>query len=115
MKRIEDAPKELQAMFADVWERVVYSASGISDYRDEVEHAFLKGFDTAMATGGLPQRPKRTIQTIVNIHGELANLTVYLNRAAAKKALHNIEKQSDSDMLDISVGGLRLLEMEVEE
>lgn len=61
MKRIEDAPKELQKMFADVWERVVYSAGGISDYRDEVEHAFLKGFDTAMATGGLPERPKRTV------------------------------------------------------
>lgn len=51
---------------------------------------------------------------IVDIHGELANLMVYLNRAAAKKALHNMEKQSDSDMLDVSVGGLRLLEMELD-
>lgn len=52
---------------------------------------------------------------IVDIHGELANLVVYLSRAAAKKALRNMEKQSDSDMLDVFVGGLRLLEMEVEE
>lgn len=68
MKRIEDAPKELQDMFDLVWEQCVRSASGISDYRDEIEHAFLKGFDVAMATGGLPQRPKRTIQTIVKSH-----------------------------------------------
>lgn len=61
MKRIEDAPKELQDMFADVWEECVCSAGGISDYRDEIEHAFLKGFDVAMATNGSPQRPKRTI------------------------------------------------------
>lgn len=61
MRRIEDAPKELQDMFAVVWERIVCSASGISDYRDEIEHAFLKGFDIAMATTGLPERPKRTI------------------------------------------------------
>lgn len=55
MKRIEDAPKELQDMFEIVWEQVVCSASGISDYRDEIEHAFLKGFDTAMATAGVRQ------------------------------------------------------------
>lgn len=66
MKRIEDAPKELQRMFAILWEDCVRSASGISDYRDEVEHAFLRGFDTAMATNGLPQRPKRTIKTIIS-------------------------------------------------
>lgn len=71
MKRIEDAPKELQDMFAVVWEQVVCSASGISDYRDEVEHAFLKGFDTAMATNGLPQRPKRTISRIMSIDGQV--------------------------------------------
>lgn len=52
---------------------------------------------------------------IIDIYGEPVNLTVYLNRDAAKKALHAIEKQSDSDMLDLAVGGLRLLEMEVEE
>lgn len=52
---------------------------------------------------------------IVDVWGELVNLTVYLNRDAAKKALHNMEKQSDSDMLDLSGGGLRILEIEVEE
>ena len=69
MKRIEDAPKELQDMFAVVWEQVVCSASGISDYRDEIEHVFLKGFDTVMATNGLPQRPKRTISNIIKLEG----------------------------------------------
>ena len=71
MKRIEDAPKELQDMFATVWEDLVCSASGISDYRDEVEHAFLKGFDTAMATGGLPQKAKRTIAHLAELGGHI--------------------------------------------
>lgn len=70
MKRIEDAPKELQDMFATVWEQVVCSASGISDYRDEVEHAFLKGFDVAIATGGwAPAEFKRTISNIIKLEG----------------------------------------------
>lgn len=63
MKRIEDAPKELQDMFWDLFEQE------FSDYdcsTDVMAHIFLKGFDTAMATGGLPQRPKRTIKTIIS-------------------------------------------------
>lgn len=71
MKRIEDAPKELQKMFAIVWEQCVCSASGISDYRDEVEHAFLKGFDTAMATGGWSHRKKRTITNLIKLDGQI--------------------------------------------
>lgn len=58
MKRIEDAPKELQDMFWYLFEQE------FSDYdcsTDVMAHIFLKGFDTAMATGGLPRRPKRTI------------------------------------------------------
>lgn len=70
MKRIEDAPKELQDMFEIVWEQVVCSASGISDYRDEIEHAFLKGFDTAMATSGwAPSKFKRMITNIIKLEG----------------------------------------------
>ena len=68
MKRIEDAPKELQDMFWDLFEQE------FSDYdcsTDVMAHIFLKGFDTAMATGGLPQRPKRTISRIMNIDGQV--------------------------------------------
>lgn len=72
MKRIEDAPKELQDMFEIVWEQVVCSASGISDYRDEIEHAFLKGFDTAMATGGsAPSKFKRMITNLIKLDGQI--------------------------------------------
>ena len=65
MKRIEDAPEEVQNVFWDFFEEE------ISNYECSYEvmaHIFLKGFDTAMATSGLPQRPKRTIQTIVKSH-----------------------------------------------
>ena len=69
MKRIEDAPKELQQMFATIfdewWTELCpnYGTTWMYDHRREVlEHYFLKGFDAAMATGGLPQKPKRTIE-----------------------------------------------------
>ena len=66
MKRIEDAPKELQDMFWDLFEQE------FSDYdcsTDIMAHLFLKGFDAGMATGGLPQRPKRTISNIIKLEG----------------------------------------------
>lgn len=66
MKRIEDAPEEVQKVFWDFFEEE------ISNYECSYEvmaHIFLKGFDTAMATGGLLQRQKRTITNIIKLEG----------------------------------------------
>lgn len=64
MKRIEDAPKELQDMFAKLWREKKEDCMYPKDY---AEQFFLAGFDTAMATGGLPKRPKRLIAHITEM------------------------------------------------
>lgn len=64
MKRIEDAPKELQAMFAELWEKITI----LSTHKHEAAHLFLTGFDVAMATNGLKaMKPKRTIAEVHQI------------------------------------------------
>lgn len=72
MKRIEDAPKELQKVFWDYFEEE------FSDYdcsTDVMAHLFLKGFDTAMATGKLTQRPKRSIVHITEMGSHIYALS----------------------------------------
>lgn len=69
MKRIEDAPKELRDMFAKLWaEKQGKDCLYPEDY---AEQFFLAGFDVAMATGGLPERRKRTVSRIMNIDGQV--------------------------------------------
>lgn len=60
MKELEDAPKELQDMFAILWENATIPI----DCKNEAIHFFLKGFDVAMATGGM--KPKRTITEVAS-------------------------------------------------
>lgn len=72
MKRIEDAPKELQKMFYTLFEE----HSSDYDYpfvnKEELAHFFLKGFDVAMATNGLKAiKPKRTLAEVHEIDGEI--------------------------------------------
>jgi len=78
MKRIEDAPKELKDMFDKVFEKwwselePTHGETWLYDHRREVlEHFFLKGFDVAMATGGLPQGRKRTITNLIKLDGQI--------------------------------------------
>lgn len=65
MKKLEDAPKELQDMFAELWENMTI----LSTHKHEAAHLFLKGFDVAMATGGM--RPKRKIADLFEHDGDL--------------------------------------------
>lgn len=67
MKKIEDAPKELQKMFAVLWEE----SNILCEFKADAAHLFLKGFDAAMATGGLPQRTKRTISNLIKLEGQI--------------------------------------------
>jgi len=62
MKRIEDAPKELKQVFEIVFQEWLSKSEYV--HQAECEHFFLKGFDVAMATNGLPERPKRTIEHV---------------------------------------------------
>lgn len=62
MKRIEDLPEELQRIFQQVWYSIEPIDGQFPGGAYIAERFFLAGFDTAMATGGLPQRPKRTVK-----------------------------------------------------
>lgn len=65
MKRIEDASKELQDMFAALYEDTALNVN----YKVEAAHFFLKGFDTAMATAGM--RHGRRIAEIMQTEDKL--------------------------------------------
>ena len=74
MKRIEDAPKELQQMFNVAWDDILFKDKVSKDkskisYEEIAEHLFLKGFGVAMATGGM--KPKRKIAEVTsNANGQ---------------------------------------------
>lgn len=63
MKRIQDAPKELQNLFKIELEKWPMPPDRDTEhaFKLAVEYFFLKGFDVAIATGGLSQKPMRTI------------------------------------------------------
>lgn len=64
MKRIEDLPEELQRIFRQLWYSVGPIDPRFPDRTSIPERYFIAGFDAAMATGGLPQKPKRTIEHV---------------------------------------------------
>lgn len=63
MKKLEDAPKELQDMFAELFKEHLSDREYPCAYKEAYAHFFLKGFDVAMATGGM--KPKRTIAELI--------------------------------------------------
>lgn len=71
MKRIEDLPEELQRIFQQVWYSIEPIDGQFPGGAYIAERFFLAGFDTAMATGGLLQRPKRTITNLIKLDGQI--------------------------------------------
>ena len=69
MKKIEDAPKELQDMFAKLFKEYLLDREYPCSYEEAYAHFFLKGFDVAMATGGM--RPRKIIAEIMQTDDKL--------------------------------------------
>lgn len=63
MKSIEKAPKDIQQIFEEIWKEFLKTETNRFPYQ-VCGDFFLKGFDTAMALGGFPQRPKRIISEV---------------------------------------------------
>lgn len=63
MNKLEDAPKELQDMFAELFKEHLSDREYPCAYKEAYAHFFLKGFDVAMAAGGM--KPKRKIVQLV--------------------------------------------------
>lgn len=71
MKKLEDAPKELQAMFHTLFKEHLSDHEYPLAYKEAYAHFFLKGFDVGMATGGLKaMKPKRIIAEVHQLHDD---------------------------------------------
>ena len=53
------------------------------------------------------------VYAITDLYYELVSRTVYQSKAEAKIALYELEKKHDSDLIDLGMDGLRIVELDV--